>query len=113
MSRFSKLSHTVWHCHYHIVWVPKYRHRIVTGSVANEVNSCIRAFSDQKHVEIVEMSVQPDHVHVIAMIPPKLSISDFCGIVKGRTAIRVFNKLRDLKKKSLLGQSFLDRRLLC
>ena len=84
----------------------------MTGSIANEVNSCIRAFSDQKHVEIVKMSIQPDHVHVIAMIPPKLSISDFCGIVKGRTAIRVFNKLRDLKKKSLSGQLFLDRRLL-
>ncbi|UCC40666.1 MAG: IS200/IS605 family transposase [Candidatus Aminicenantes bacterium] len=95
MSRFRKLSHTVWHCQYHIVWVPKYRHRILTGPVGTEVSSCIRAFSDQKDVEIVEMSVQPDHVHVIAMIPPKLSVSDFCGIVKGRTAIRVFNKFRD------------------
>jgi len=49
----------------------------------------------------MEMSVQPDHVHVIAMIPPKLSVSDFCGIVKGRTAIRVFNKFRDLKKNPI------------
>jgi len=63
------------------------------------VSSCIRAFSDQNHVESVEMSVQPDHVPVIAMIPPELSVSDFCGIVKERTAIRVFNTLRDLKKK--------------
>ena len=106
MSRFRKLSHTIWHCQYHIVWVPKYRHRILTGPVGNEVSSCIRAFSDQKDVEIVEMSVQPDHVHVIAMIPPKLSISDFCGIVKGRTAIRVFNQFRDLKKKPYWGNHF-------
>ena len=106
MSRFRKLSHSIWHCQYHIVWVPKYRHRILTGPVGNEVSSCIRAFSDQKDVEIVEMSVQPDHIHVIAMIPPKLSVSDFCGIVKGRTAIRVFNKFRDLKKKPYWGNHF-------
>lgn len=52
------------------------------------------------------MSVQPDHVHVIAMIPQKLSVSDFCGTVKGRTAIRVFNKFRDLKKKPYWGNHF-------
>ena len=106
MSRFRKLSHSIWHCQYHIVWVPEYRHRILTGSVGHEVENCIRAFSDQKQVEIVEMRVQPDHVHVIAMIPPKLSISDYCGIVKGRTAIRVFNKYRDLKKKPYWGNHF-------
>ena len=89
MSRFRKLSHTIWHCQYHIVWVPKYRHRILTGRVGNEVSNCIRAFSEQKEVEVIEMNVQPDHVHLLAMIPPKISVSDFCGIVKGRTAIRI------------------------
>jgi len=98
MSRLRKLSHSIWHCQYHIVWVPKYRHRIVAGPVGNEVSTCIRAFSDQNHVEVVEMSVQPDHVHVIAIIPPKLSVSDFCGTVKGRTAICVFNKFDGLVK---------------
>ena len=48
MSRFRKLSHTIWHCHYHIVWVPKYRFRILTGNVKEEVNRCIRAFSEQQ-----------------------------------------------------------------
>jgi len=84
-----------------MVWVPKYRHRIVTGSVGNEVSSSIRAFWDQKEVEIAKMSVQPDHVHVIAMTPPKLPVFDFCGTVKGRTALRVFNTFRDLKKNPL------------
>ena len=83
MSRFRKLSHSIWHCQYHIVWVHKYRHRILTGPVGNEVSTCIRAFSEQKEVEVLEMSVQPDHVHVVAMIPPKISVSEFCGIVKG------------------------------
>ena len=75
MSRFRKLSHTIWHCQYHIVWVPKYRHRILTGSVGDEVGNCIRAFSEQKEIEIIEMNVQPDHVHLLTLVPPKVSIS--------------------------------------
>ena len=106
MSRFRKLSYTVWHCQYHIVWVPKCRHRILTGSVGNEVSNCIRSFSQQKEVEILEMTIQPDHVHVVAMVLPKISISDYCGIVKGRTAIRVFNKFRELKNKPYWGNHF-------
>ena len=109
MSRFRKLSHTLWHCQYHIVWVPKYRYRILTGKVATEVASCIRAFSEQKHCEIIEMNVQIDHVHVIVMVPPKTSISEYVGTVKGRTAIRVFNKFRDLKNKPYWGNHFWAR----
>ena len=105
MSRFRKLSHTPWHCQYHIVWVPKYRHKILTGhiGIGNEIGNCIRSFSEQKKVEIVEMNIQLDHIHLITMIPPKISVSDYRGIVKGRTAIRVFNKYKDLKKKPYWG----------
>jgi len=76
------------------------------GAVGDEVRNCVRAFSAQKEVEILEMSVQPEHVHVVAMIPPKIAVSDFCGIVKGRTAIRIFNKFRNLKKKPNWGNHF-------
>jgi len=106
MSRFKKLSHTIWHCQYHLVWVPKYRHRILIGDVASEVAECIKAFSEQKGVEILEMNIQPDHIHLITMIPPKISVSDYCGTVKGRTAIRIFNKFKDLKKKPYWGNHF-------
>ena len=109
MSRFRKLSHTLWHCQYHIVWVPKYRFRILTGKVATEVERCIRAFSEQKQSEIIEMNVQIDHVHLIVMVPPKTSISEYVGTVKGRTAIRVFNKFRDLKTKPYWGNHFWAR----
>jgi putative transposase len=74
MSRFKKLSHTLWHCQYHIVWVTKYRHKILTGHIGNEVGNCIKGFSEQKHVEILEMNIQPDHIHLIMMIPPKISV---------------------------------------
>ena len=72
MSRFKKLSHTLWHCQYHIVWTPKYRLRILEGEVGQEVSSCVRAFSEQKNREISELNVQKDHVHVVVLIPPKL-----------------------------------------
>jgi putative transposase len=84
MSSFRKLSHTLWHCQYHLVWTPKYRFRILTGHVGEEVGRCIRAFCEQLHCEIIELNVQHDHVHLVVMIPPKVSISTFAGTVKGR-----------------------------
>ncbi len=109
MSRFRKLSHTIWHCQYHIVWTPKYRFRILEGEVAQEVSRCVRSFSSQKQCEVIELNVQKDHVHLIVMIPPKLSVSDYMGITKGRTAIRVFNKFPILKNKPYWGNSFWSR----
>ena len=106
MSRFSKLSQTLWHCQYHIVWVPKYRFRILEGKVAKEVANCIRAFTEQQHCEIVELNIQNDHVHLLVMVPPKVSISDYVGTIKGRTAIRVLNKFKNLKKKPYWGNHF-------
>ena len=109
MSRFQKLSQTLWCCQYHIVWVPKYRFRILNGDVAREVANCIRAFSEQKRCKIVELNVQIDHVHLLVKVPPKISISDFMGIIKGRTAIRVFNKFKHLKRKPYWGNKFWAR----
>jgi putative transposase len=106
MSRFKKLSHTLWYCPYHIVWVPKYRFRILTGKVATEVERCIRAFSEQKKCEVVELNVQVDHIHLLAMVEPKISISDYVGILKGRTAIMVFNKFKELKHRPYWGDHF-------
>ena len=103
MSRFRKLSHSLWHCQYHVVFVPKYRFRILDGEIATEVSNCIRSFSSQKECEIVELNIQIDHIHIIAFVPPKLSISDYLGIIKGRTAIRVFSKYRKLKSKPYYG----------
>ena len=106
MSRFRKLTHSIWHCQYHIVWVPKYRHRILTGKIGNEVERCVHVFSSQKSCEIIEMNVQVDHVHLICMIPPKLRVSDYMGIVKGRTAIRLLKRFPDLRKRRYWGNHF-------
>lgn len=112
MSRFRKPSQTIWHCHYHIVWTPKYRYHILTGEIKQEVDPCIRAFTEYLKCERVELDIQTDHVHVLVLIPPKLSVSEYVGTVKGRTAIRVLNRFRQLRHKPLLGQSFLDTWLL-
>lgn len=109
MSRFKKLSHTLWHCQYHVVWTPKYRLRILDGDVGIEVDKCIRLFSSQKSCDVLELNVQVDHVHLVVMVPPKISISDFMGIIKGRSAIRIFNKFRNLKMKPYWGNHFWSR----
>jgi putative transposase len=109
MSRFRKLSQTIWHCQYHIVWTPKYRYRIITGELGDDVTDCIRVFSEQLHCEINELNVQVDHVHLLVMIPPKVAVSDYVGTVKGRTAIRILNKYRKLKEKPYWGNHFWSR----
>ncbi|MBI9078059.1 MAG: IS200/IS605 family transposase [Desulfatibacillum sp.] len=109
MSRFKKLSQTIWHCQYHIVWTPKYRFKILKGKIADEVENCVRAFSSQQGAEIIELNVQIDHVHLLVMIPPKLSVSGFVGTVKGRTAIRVLNWFRELKQKPYWANHFWSR----
>ena len=109
MSRFRKLSHAIRHCQYHFVWVPKYRYRILTGLVGQKVEKCILAFAERLGAEIVELNVQEDHVHLLAMVLPKVSNSEFMGTVKGRTAIRVFNKFRHLKHRPYWGNHFWAR----
>jgi putative transposase len=103
VSRFRTLSHALWHCQYHIVWVPKYRYRIMEGPVGQEINTCIRAFAQRLECEVIELNVQRDHVHLITMVPPKVSISDLLGTLKGRTAIRVFKQFPNLKQKPYWG----------
>ena len=109
MSRFKKLSHTIWFCQYHIVWTPKYRYKILTGQLATDVDDCVRAFAERQGGEVVELNVQVDHVHLLALIPPKVSVSDFVGAVKGRTAIRILNKYKKLKQKPYWGNHFWTR----
>ena len=106
MSRFNKLSHVIWHCQYHIVWVPKYRFRILTDAVGREVFNSLQVFSSRLKCEIVELNVQADHVHLLIKVPPKQSISDLMGVLKGRTAIKIFKQFPHLKKKPYWGNHF-------
>ena len=109
MSRFKKMSHTLWCCRYHIVWTPKYRFRILKGEIKREVTECVQGFSERLGCIIEELNVQEDHVHILVLIPPKISISQFMGTVKGRTAIRVLNKYKQLKQRPYWGNHFWSR----
>jgi putative transposase len=91
------------------VWVPKYRFRVLSGKIAEETENCIRVFSEQQNCEIIELNIQVDHVHLLVLIPPKVSISGYVGTVKGRTAIRIFNQFRNLKEKPYWGNHFWSR----
>ncbi len=106
MSRFRKLTHAIWHCQYHIVWVPKYRYRVLTGPIREETYNCIQVFAGQANSEVIELNVQADHVHLITMVPPKLSISDLLGKLKGRSAIRILKKYPYIRTKPYWGNHF-------
>lgn len=106
MGKFRKLSHVYYKCEYHVVFVPKYRFRILTGTVNNLINHDIRLISEWKEVEVLELNVQADHVHLVCSIPRKISVSDFMGILKGKLAMRVFKSYPDLKQKPYWGNHF-------
>ena len=79
MGKYRRLSHVVYQCNYHIVWVPKYRYRILKGAVKELVEKDVRTLCEWKEVEVMELSIQEDHVHLVCSVPPKLSISSFMG----------------------------------
>ena len=106
MSRFKKLSHVLWHCQYHLMWVPKYRYRILKGAVKDAVYDCIQSYSGRLRVEIAELNVQSDHIHMLVQIPPKVSVSEYMGTVKGKSAIRIFSQFSYLKEKPYWGNHF-------
>ena len=99
MSNYKKLAHAIWQCNYHIVFCPKYRFKIMKGTVADSVHEFISQLCEWKKLEIMEMNVQEDHVHLLLSIPPKHSVSGIVGFLKGKCAIKMFDRHLDLKKR--------------
>ena len=109
MAKWKKVSHVVYQCSYHIVWCPKYRFRIMKGQVGKYLEQRIESLCEWKQVEILELNVMEDHVHMVVTIPPKISISVLMGILKGKTAISLFKNYPALKKKPYWGNHFWSR----
>lgn len=109
MSKYKKLSHVVYKCDYHIVWVPKYRYRILKGEVKDHMEKDIRMLCEWKKAEVIELNIQEDHIHLVVSIPPKVSVSEMMGILKGKSAIKVFKSYPELKKKPYWGNHFWSR----
>ena len=95
----SSLSHTKWNCKYHIVFTPKYRRKIFYGQKRMEIGKILRELCDWNEVKIIEAEVCPDHVHMFVSIPPKLSVSKFMGILKGKSSLIIFQRWSNLKYK--------------
>ena len=109
MAKWKKQSHVVYQCSYHIVWCPKYRLRIIEGDVAKYIEGRIRAICEWKHVEIEELAMMKDHVHLVVSVPPRLSISELMGFLKGKTAIGLFKTYKHLRRKPYWGNHFWSR----
>ena len=102
------LSHTVWECKYHIVWVPKKRRKIVYGKLRNELGTILRRLCEYKGVELVEGKLCIDHIHVCLAIPPRYSVSTIVGYLKDKSAMIMFEKYSRLKR-NFKGHSFWAR----
>ena len=109
MSEYKKLSHVIYRCDYHIDWTPKYRFRILEGLIKYQLEQDIPMSLDWRGCEQKEINIQKDHIHLIVSCPPKQSISNLLGILKGKTAIKLFKSYPELKKKPYWGNHFWAR----
>ena len=90
------LSHTKWLCKYHIVFTPKYRRKAIYGQYKESIGQILRQLCNYKGVEIVEGHLMPDHVHMLVSIPPKYSVSQFMGYLKGKSSLMIFKYILKL-----------------
>ena len=98
--QFKKLAHSLYECKYHVVFCPKYRYKILQGEVAQYVTQQIYRLCSQKdEVEVLEVNVQAEHVHVVISIPPKYAVSQMMGYLKGKLALRLFDRYPELRRR--------------
>ncbi len=107
MERYESLHHSKWECKYHVVWIPKCRKRVLYGQLRSELGRVLRELSKQKESEVIQGTLKADHVHMGISIPPKYSVSQVVGYVKGKSAIWVARATGN--RRNFVGQSFWAR----
>ena len=95
----SSLSHTIWNCKYHIVFIPKYRRKEIYGKLKSDIGKILRTLCEYKEVEIIEAHAMKDHIHMLLSIPPKFAVSSFMGYLKGKSSLMIFERHANLKYK--------------
>ena len=95
----NSLAHTKWNCKYHIVFAPKYRRKVFYEDKRLEIGEILRKLCDQKGVVTIEAELCPDHVHMLVSIPPKYSVSQIMGYLKGKSSLMIFDRHANLKYK--------------
>ncbi len=93
------LAHTAWECKYHIVFAPKYRRQIIYGKIKADVRDIIKTLCERKGIEIIEGECCKDHIHLLVRIPPKYSVSEIVGYLKGKSSLMIFERHANLKYK--------------
>ena len=96
---YESLTHTKWRCQYHTVLTPKYRRQIIYGKYKAEIGKILRTICERYEVEIIEAQACSDHIHMLVAIPPKMAVSRFMGILKGKSALMIFDRFANLKYK--------------
>lgn len=109
MGNFKKLSHVLYRCDYHIVWTPKYRFKVLEGLVKELLEKDVSMLLEWQGCEKKELNIQIDHIHLVVSVPPKVSISKLMGVLKGKTAIKIFKSYPQLKQKPYWGNHFWSR----
>ena len=99
MKDINSLSHSKWRCQYHIVFAPKYRRQVIYQEIKADIGQILRKLCEQKGVEIIEANACPDHIHMMVSIPPKLSVAEFMGYLKGKSSLMIFQRHGNLKYK--------------
>ena len=93
------LAHTKWNCKYHKVFAPKYRRQVIYGKIKTDIGQILRKLCEYKGVEIIEAEACPDHIHMLVSIPPKYSVSQIMGYLKGKSSLMIFDRHANLKYK--------------
>ena len=93
------LSHTKWECKYHIVFAPKYRRKVFYGQKRYEIGQILRELCLWKQVNLLEAEACPDHIHILVEVPPKISVSNFMGFLKGKRSLMIYEKWGNMKYK--------------
>ena len=105
MKEQQSLNHTAWDCKYHIVWIPKYRKKSLYKELRQYVGPELKDLARQKECKIEEGHLMGDHVHILISIPPKYSVSQVIGFIKGKSAISIARNYMG-RKRNFTGQSF-------
>ena len=95
----SSLAHTKWNCKYHIVFAPKFRRKVIYGKIKEDIGKMLRKLCEYKGIEILEAEACPDHIHMLITIPPKYSVSQIMGYLKGKSSLMIYEKYANLKYK--------------
>ncbi|MBL9174866.1 MAG: IS200/IS605 family transposase [Verrucomicrobiales bacterium] len=102
------LTHTKWECKYHVIFIPKCRRKVLYGQLRRELGGVFRQLTEQRESQIIEGHLMPDHVHMLISIPPKYSVSQVMGYIKGKSAIHLA-RVYGGRRRNYVGQNFWAR----